>query len=187
MKYMIKELEYYTYLIFGGCVPSEIKINEISNYLKQIDEKYSLIGSQIFNSCYIWGYSHIYSAIWHAERAFSTKRMISKTFSMEIMLYLTGHRQIKKAIDLIGIKSDTRCIIGVLGAKESRTLSKAYQELKKLLQFSSDQDIIQNLHVKEKFVKEQLLNEGYESANTFSFDEIEKTILQRIALLTLES
>lgn len=187
MEYMIKELESHTYLIFGGCVPSEIKIKEITNYLKQINSEFDLFGSQIFDNSYIWGYSHIYSAIWHAEKALSAKKMISKTFSMELMLYLSGYRQIKKAIDLIGIKSNTKCIVGVLGAKKSNILPKAYEKLKKLLQFSSDQEIIQNLKAKEQFVKNQLLNEGYELANTFSHDEIEKTILQRIALLTLES
>ncbi len=113
--------------------------------------------------------------------------MISKTFSMELMLYVSGYRQIKKAIDLIGIKPDTRCIIGVLAAEGPKFLHSAYEKFKKLLQFTSNLNIIQDFKKKENHVREQLLNEGYSLANSYSFEEIEKTILQRIALLTLES
>ena len=68
--------------------------------MKQLVEDNNLIGAQIVDYLLIWGHQHIYSALWHAEKAKINKSMISNSFSIEILLYLAGYRQIKKAIEL---------------------------------------------------------------------------------------
>ena len=68
----------------------------------------------IVDNRFIWGYRHLFSSIWHALKAEKGDKMISKTLSIEILLYTSGNRQIKKAIELSGVNDRTEEIAGIL-------------------------------------------------------------------------
>ena len=104
--YIIEELDSYVYLVFGGMLQGQSESIDIKETLDGLEDKFKLIGSQLFDFRPIWGYKHIFSALWHAEKAKKANKMISKTFSMEILLYLAGCRQIKKALNLLGVKEN---------------------------------------------------------------------------------
>jgi len=106
---------------------------------------------------------------------------------MEILLYTAGCRQIKKAIELIGIQENTNKIIGVLLAKTESFLSESYFNIKEKLQLQSDLTIIENFSEKKDAVIKYLEEEGYKKADQFSNKEIEKIFLQKVALLSLET
>jgi tRNA threonylcarbamoyladenosine modification (KEOPS) complex Cgi121 subunit len=155
--------------------------------LKQLIEENNLIGAQIVDYLLIWGYQHIHSALWHAEIAMMSDSMISNSFSMEILLYLAGYRQIKKAINLLGVKKDSNKIIGVLVSEKEANLPAAFETLKETFLLEINIDIIKDFVSKRKDIVDYLEKEGYQNASDFSSMDIEKAILQRIALLSLES
>jgi len=113
--------------------------------------------------------------------------MISKSLPMEIMLFAAGCRQIKKAIELIGIQEDTNKIIGVLLASRESSLSESYSSVKKKLKFQSDLTVIDNYSEKKEAVLKHLVDEGYNALTELSDQDIEKILLQKVALLTLEA
>jgi tRNA threonylcarbamoyladenosine modification (KEOPS) complex Cgi121 subunit len=106
---------------------------------------------------------------------------------MEIMIFAAGCRQIKKAIELIGIQEDTNKIIGVLLASKESSLSKSYSNVKKKLKFQSDLTVIDNYSEKKEVVVKHLVDEGYNTPSQLSDQDIEKIFLQKVALLTLEA
>ena len=104
-----------------------------------------------------------------------------------MLLNLTGYRQIKKAIELLGVKKETSKIIGMFACEWTDNLELAYQSIKEKLNLASNLDIIEEFSTKRDGIIKKLKEEGYQNALTFSDEEIEKAILQKVALLSLES
>ncbi len=71
----------------------------------EIDEIKSLAekGIYVFNSKCIAGKEHLEYAYMKAKEAFERKENIAKSFHIEIMLILTGRRQINQALKLAGM------------------------------------------------------------------------------------
>ncbi len=113
--------------------------------------------------------------------------MISNSFSIEILLHLAGYRQIKKAINLLGVKKGSNKVIGVLAAEKVYNLTAAYLNLKEVLLLQNNLNLIEDFSSKRNDMIKQLEKEGYQLASEFSHKDIEKAILQKVALLSLES
>lgn len=186
-EFRIEKLDSYRYLVFGGVLQSNISPTAIRSILNKLTKEHTLLGAQLFDHRLIWGYRHLHSALWHAEKANKTEKMISKSLAMEVLLYSAGCRQIKKAIELIGIQEDTNKIIGVLLANTVSSLSESYLNVKEKLQLQSDLTVIENFPEKHDAVKKYLRDEGYRNTDHFSNEEIEKIFLQKVALLSLET
>jgi tRNA threonylcarbamoyladenosine modification (KEOPS) complex Cgi121 subunit len=59
---------------------------------------------QFFDAELVATWQHLYFAVLNALLAFKTERNISKSVAMEVMLYASAQRQIRKAIDFMGVK-----------------------------------------------------------------------------------
>jgi KEOPS complex subunit Cgi121 len=62
---------------------------------------------QFFDAELVATWQHLYFAVLNALLAFKTERNISKSVAMEVMLYASAQRQIRKAIQLVGVKCDS--------------------------------------------------------------------------------
>ncbi|MFX0151065.1 MAG: KEOPS complex subunit Cgi121 [Candidatus Hodarchaeota archaeon] len=154
--------------------------------MKQISSDFGLIAAQLLDNRFVWGRQHLFSAIWHAYNAEKNDRMISKTLSMEILLYTAGQRQIKKAIKLLGVKNNTKDVLGILIGDNETPLIKACFEIQKELNLQLNLKILDDFSAKEQFFIQMLIKDGF-SAEEFTFNEIKKAIMQKIALLAIES
>ena len=59
---------------------------------------------QFFDAGLVATWQHLYFAVLNALLAFKNKRNISKSVAMETMLYASAQRQIRKALDFMGVK-----------------------------------------------------------------------------------
>jgi tRNA threonylcarbamoyladenosine modification (KEOPS) complex Cgi121 subunit len=72
---------------------------------------------QLFDAELVATWEHLYFAALNALMAFQNKRNVSKSLAVEMALYASAKRQIKKAIEFIGVKSGSGNIaVVVLGA-----------------------------------------------------------------------
>jgi KEOPS complex subunit Cgi121 len=173
-------------LVFTGSLESKLNPSDIGSILSQITTaKYDLLASQLFDNRGIWGYKHLYSSAWHAMKAKKNERMISKSLSIEILLYVAGQRQIKKAINLLGVKDTTEAVTGVLLGETPHPLISINSQLIKDLNLKSDLSLLEDFSSKKQHFLKRLINDGF-AANEFTFLDIEKAVLQKIALLALE-
>ena len=82
------------------------QIKDVDLFLEQVisfaQEKNIVI--QALNADMIYGKNHLISAVDHAKRAMSQKNNTTNSFSMEILLYASGERQLKLAIPKMGVK-----------------------------------------------------------------------------------
>lgn len=183
---MIEKINQNYLLVFTGSLHSPLEPTRIRSILNQTTTDFSLIASQIFDNRYIWGRRHLFSAIWHAYNAEKNDQMISKTLSMEILLYTAGQRQIKKAIQLLGVKNNTKDVLGVLIGRDKSQLIKASVEIQKQLRIQINPQLLEDFSAKYQYLVQILVKDGF-SAEKFTFEEIEKAILQKIAILALDS
>ncbi len=99
-------------------------IENVDNFLSKLNkfEKENNVIIQVFNADLIFDEKHLLSAFEHAKRAFDTKNNSTNTFSMEILLYASGERQLKIAIPKMGIKKGKSRIAAVFYADKIDTL-----------------------------------------------------------------
>lgn len=74
--------------------------------LKALESIPMLKALQSFNPTRVLNTHHLESAVWHAILAQQANKMISKSLSLEILLYLSCQRQIHKGIEYLGLKNE---------------------------------------------------------------------------------
>lgn len=114
---------------------------------------------QLFDAELVATWQHLYFAVLNALMAFQNKRNLSKDLSVETVLYASAQRQIKKALDLVGVKpnstnvaflalgrkadlvrSAVEAVAGRLGAKPDETVLELTQT--KILRIRAAYDIL---------------------------------------------
>jgi tRNA threonylcarbamoyladenosine modification (KEOPS) complex Cgi121 subunit len=115
---MLKQLkEYEQFVEISGF--SNTRIEDTKVFLGAVSKVAPAdIEIQLFNADLVATWEHLYFALLNALMAFKNKRNISNSVAVETALYASSQRQIKKAIDIIGVKSKSRNIaILVIGRK----------------------------------------------------------------------
>jgi len=94
-----------------------IMIGDAKEFLKAVQkEKQQRVWVQFFDAELVATWHHLYFAVLNALLAFKNERSISKSVAMEAMLYASAQRQIKRAIDFIGVKCDSANVaVAVIG------------------------------------------------------------------------
>ena len=83
----------------------KVKVENAIQFLEKMSiKKYGQVDIQFFNSQLIATWEHLYFAALNALTAFKNQRNLSQSLSVETLLYASGQRQIRKAIDSLGIK-----------------------------------------------------------------------------------
>ncbi len=79
---------------------------------------------QLFDADLVASWQHLYFAVLNALMAFRTGRNISKSVAVEVMLYASAQRQIKKAIELIGVKKTTANVATVVVSGKAESVKR---------------------------------------------------------------
>ncbi|NHI91996.1 MAG: hypothetical protein EAX96_05795 [Candidatus Lokiarchaeota archaeon] len=167
----------------------------LESLLKIIDElsQNDEIRIQAFNLANIVTLDHVIIACYHANKAFINMSNLSKSIDIEFLLYLSCQRQIKIALEKLGVmdgKGDLGiCIFG----KNEDEILKIKEKLEEYLKFKEDlkfslpneetlKSIINLLDISIEEIKSQVENKNISN----KIKIIEKTILNKMALLSLE-
>ncbi|MHA1971656.1 MAG: KEOPS complex subunit Cgi121 [Candidatus Hodarchaeales archaeon] len=183
--YIQKKTGNYNYLIFRGYSKLKLDISALSKELHLIKEKFSLMAIQFVDPTNVWNLVHVESAIWHAMNAFNKKRLISRTLSLEILLYLAGERQINKALKNFGLKDTSKEILGILIANNADNLKNALVYLTQAFSIEIYKRTFQDPRTKFTYFIDRIKDEGLNSRE-LNINAIEKYLLQKTALLSLE-
>ncbi len=173
------------FLIIVGLIPVKLDSEKLGKILNYIISNYNLLALQLFDNQSIWGYRHLYSTIWHTLNAKKKNKMITNSLSMELLLYAAAQRQIIKAISLLGIKKDTKEVVGILIGNDESQLINANEKLIEVLQITPSNQILTDFQSKSSIFQDLLVKEGF-FAKKLDNLEIEKAILQRIALFAID-
>lgn len=162
------------------------EIKDTERLLKRIDSIATKKGVEIvvIDADYVCGEDHIISSYQHALRAFQEKRNSMRKFSMELLLYISGERQIKNALNKIGIKETTRNFAFIFMDASD------YEELKGKISKDEALEVITDMGFKidQKVIepsREKLKLIGYseEEIDTVGKDKYGDLILERVAMV----
>jgi KEOPS complex subunit Cgi121 len=140
---------------------------------------------QAFHAPFIYGKYHIYSAVEHAVRAFHNQTQICHSLDMEILLYAAGRRQIRDAIDTMGIRFGEPMV--VVAVTDSKILGyDGFVDMDVLTQFLNNND----LHIDKMAIEGdhralsafQVTHIELETVDKSMYGEL---ILERVALVDL--
>jgi len=107
------------FLEYGKCVEisgfHNVFIEDTPKFLSVLhDDLPKNVEVQLIDADLVASWQHVYFAILNALMAHATHHNISKSLAIEVALYASAQRQIKKAITLIGIKPVSKNIAVIL-------------------------------------------------------------------------
>ncbi|MDH7477960.1 MAG: KEOPS complex subunit Cgi121 [Candidatus Bathyarchaeota archaeon] len=187
---MLKQIkEYQKYILITGF--RDVRIEDAEEFLKIIsDKKPSGVEIQFFNAKLVATWQHLYFAALNALTAFKNKMNISKSLAMEILLYASAQRQIRKAMETMGIKSETsEMAVLVIGEKPDMVKS-ALLVVSKHINAKQDETVLELLKRKNELIKKTFEISELELETMMKENDLEDAIvslvIERMALLATQ-
>ncbi|MDH5780837.1 MAG: KEOPS complex subunit Cgi121 [Candidatus Bathyarchaeota archaeon] len=139
---MIKKLEDFDkYVAIAGF--RNVKINDFNNFFGQVRKNVKDTHIQLFDAKLIAGREHLYFAVLNALRAFEGRLNISNSLAVEALLYASAQRQISKAVDLLGIKSESTHIAVLVIAETKQWTNTALEMVSRLVPGERDDGVLE--------------------------------------------
>jgi len=101
------------------------------------------VSVQLFDAGLIAGPEHLHFAALNALRASETGRNISHSLAVEALLYASAQRQIRKALELIGVRPESAGVAVLVIAETRRGASEALEAVSGLLGGRRDDGILE--------------------------------------------
>jgi len=169
----------------------DVKIKDANSLLSLVRERTVDVEVQFFNAELIAGCEHLYFAVLNALKAFENKLNISNSLAVEVLLYASAQRQIKKAVELLGIKpSSSNVAVLVLAETESK-VNKTLETVSHLMLGEQDDSVLELTN--EKFdgirklfgISESELNAKLEMAG-MERKALTDLVIEHVALLAIQ-
>ena len=109
------------------------KLNDFDLVLRRVHDEYPNVSVQFVDLDNVPGSRYLFLATLNALKSFRSKHPISKTLSMEILLYVSASRQIAEAIRLVGVSSKTKKIAALSVGRSKDELSGTAAMLNRML------------------------------------------------------
>ena len=170
----------------------DVEVDDVDSLLKKMNEQISS-NIQIFNAENTAGFKHLFFAAINAINAFNQKRNISDSLAMETMLYASGQRQIKKAIEMLGVKTGTSNIAVLLIDQGEDEIRTAENKVLEIINGKQDKSVLEiNGNTKTKRLRQLygISDKEVEAVNVGNkkFENVlTELIIERGALLILEA
>lgn len=120
----------------------DVKIDDVNEFLKKIRAEVQPLGVQVLDAEYVAGKPHLYFAFINAKKSFEENQAICDNLEMETLLYASGHRQINRAISMLGIKSQTTKVAVILFGSDEGEVDQAKTKLVKLVEGARDDSVL---------------------------------------------
>jgi len=120
----------------------EVEVKDVKQFFQAVNEKTGDACTQFFDASLVAGWEHLYFAFLNALNAFKSKLTISSSLAMETLLYASAQRQIKDAVNLIGIKPNTQKVAVLVCAKTSEQAKRVLKIVSGLLDGKPDDTVV---------------------------------------------
>lgn len=114
----------------------------VEEILRTTQEKLPEVCVQLVDLRKVAGSRHLFLATYNALKSFNSKQSISRTLSMEILLYVSANRQINEALKRAGITDDTQEIAAIAVGPSHEAVAAARDLLELLVDTRSRDELL---------------------------------------------
>ncbi len=184
---MIKKIEEFDrYVAMAGY--KNLKIINIEDFIEKAQKKMTEAQVQFFDANIIAGWEHLYFVALNALNAFDNKRNFSNSLAVEMLLYASAQRQIKRAVEMIGIKPQvSRVAVLVVAEDEEKTLA-GLKIISSIVSANRDDSVLDFTYEKTESIKKRFNISDLELESKTKKEGSEKNalldlVIERAALL----
>jgi KEOPS complex subunit Cgi121 len=167
-----------------------VKIKNVEEFLKATCKSSPSIDVQFFDARLVATWEHLYFAVLNALTAFKNEENISKSLTMEAMLYASAQRQIRKATELIGIKHTTSTVAVLIIGEKPETVKSARLAISKSVDGVLDEAVLELSREKVREIREAFDITEAELQTVMHENDLEKAlvdlVIERMALLATQ-
>ncbi len=121
-----------------------VGINDAEEFMKGARKGTpSSVWIQFFDAELVATWQHLYFAVLNALLAFRSERNISKSAAMEAMLYASAQRQIRKALQLMGVKRDSANVAVVITGESPASAEALLSAVSKRVGVERDDSVLE--------------------------------------------
>ena len=176
--------EYDKYVAIAGFRDTHINPDHV---LKVIRKEFDIVAVQLFDAKKIAGWQHLFFGALNALKAFRNGTNISRNLAVECLLFAASQRQIKVALNNIGIKEDSSQIAVVVIADSRKVAEDSLERVSRIVSGKRDDRVLDLTGEKVSLVR-HLFNISDKELSTKIVDNGEKKalldlVLEHIALL----
>ncbi|MEM2273124.1 MAG: KEOPS complex subunit Cgi121 [Candidatus Bathyarchaeia archaeon] len=175
------------YLIVEGF--RNVRIDNIERVLSIIKANSEGSHTQILDADYVAGFEHIFFAVLNAIKSFRAGYNISRSLPIEILLFASGQDQIKRAIDLLGVKETTRNVVLIIVAESHEGAISALNSITNALGWKADHSVIELTDEKTQSIVNAFRITPLEleaSRRGLLKDAIKNVLIERAAILVTQ-
>jgi KEOPS complex subunit Cgi121 len=121
----------------------KVKIKDIKGFLEHIRREVRDAHVQFFDAKLIAGQQHLYFAALNALKAFKRKSNISSSLAIEAILYASAQRQIRKAVNLLGVKKDSSKVAVLIIAENRQRMEDCLRVVSRLVPGERDDTVLE--------------------------------------------
>jgi tRNA threonylcarbamoyladenosine modification (KEOPS) complex Cgi121 subunit len=143
---------------------------------------------QFFDAGLVATWQHLYFAVLNALLAFKNKRNISKSVAMETMLYASAQRQIRKALDFMGVKCAVADVAVVIVGESAEAVEELVVAVSKRVAKEPDDAVLKVSQEKARRIREAFGITDVELEAVLEKDDkaLVDLIVERVALLSTQ-
>jgi tRNA threonylcarbamoyladenosine modification (KEOPS) complex Cgi121 subunit len=145
---------------------------------------------QFFNAELVATWQHLYFAVLNALTAFRNKTNVSKSVAVEVMLYTSAQRQIRKAIALLGVKRDSATVAAVIIGESPETVKAALSSISKHIEAEPDETVLALSNSKMQSIRRAFSISELEVETVMKASDVEQAlvdlVIERAALLSTQ-
>jgi len=187
---LIKEIEGFDKYI-GITGVRNVRIEDVKSFLDGIRKKTEDVSVQFFNANLIAGPEHLYFAALNALKAFESHLNICKRLALEILLYASAQGQIKKAVELLGVKAQSSEVAVLAIADTEAKVCETLKVISEFIQGKCDDNVIELSDTKVEAIKElfgisELELEAKLEKRGFEKEALINLVIEHMALLATE-
>ena len=170
----------------------QVQIDSINNFLDQFKKEEIGFAVQFFDAKNVAGPQHLYFAALHALAAFENNTNISNSLSVEALLYASAQRQIKKAVQMLGIKQDSSELATLIITEKRNETDPSLKKVSETVPGERDDTVVELTEKKVENLKKVFSISDLEFEAKLTKEGLEKEaltdlIIERMALLVTRS
>ena len=169
---------------------SNVQIENVEGFLKATRREQQGTAVQFFNAELVATWQHLYFVVLNALTAFRNKTNVSKSVAVEVILYASAQRQIRKAIELLGVKRDSDTVAVVIIAMSSHAVKAALSKVSKRIGSEPDETVLALSNAKIRSISRAFSISEREVETIVKAGNVEQAlvdlVVERVALLATQ-